>query len=229
MGSTKTYIARVHFGIETDTYDAEGRVIAENPAPISRETVEAGLESFRGPIEQIPPMYSAIQQGGRRLYDLARAGEEVEREPRSVTIEQLELLVWNPPLAELRVICSPGPYIRSLAFDLGRAIGVGAHLAALERSASGPFTVENAVRWPDLQVAMETGTWRDYLLPPDLALNGAPAVLLSETETRRLRQGLMVPAVIEAGGLARGYDPGGLFFAVLEGQGDQWKPHKVLF
>jgi tRNA pseudouridine55 synthase len=130
-------------------------------------------------------------------------------------------------LITLRVVCSTGTYIRSLAFDLGRAVGVGAHLAALERYTTGAFTAENAVHWPDLQAAIEAGTWRDYLLPPDLALAGTPEVRLNAAGVQRIRQGMNVRAS-EAHGLARGYDPDGLFFAVLTGLGDQWKPEKVL-
>jgi tRNA pseudouridine55 synthase len=227
MESTKTYLARLHFGVETDTYDAEGAVIAENPAPVSREVIEAALDAFRGDILQVPPMYSAIQKDGRRLYDLARAGIEVEREARPVTIHALDLITWEPPYADLRVQCSPGTYIRSLAYDLGRAVGVGAHLAALERSASGLFTVENAVSWPDLETAMQAGTWQQYLLPPDLALSKALPVHLSADDTTRVWNGMTIPAEPGDAPLARAYDPAGNLIAVLERRGVYWKPEKV--
>lgn len=226
MGSAKTYRARVHFGVETTTYDAEGEVVARNSAPVTREVVEAALPAFRGAIEQVPPMYSAIQQGGRRLYDLARAGQEVERAPRPVTIDRLDLLAWEPPFAELEVACSPGTYIRSLAFDLGRAVGVGAHLAALERTASGSFTVAGAVSWPDLEAAMAAGTWRDWLLPPERAVAHLPAVALDDDAAQRVRNGVRIEAA-EAHGLARALDAAGHLVAVLEGEGRAWKPHKV--
>ncbi len=230
MGSTKTYRTRVHFGVETDTYDADGQIVAENPAPITREAVEAALEPFRGSIQQIPPMYSAIQQGGRRLYELARAGIDIPRAPRPVTIERLTLEAWEPPFADLLVVCSPGTYIRSLAHDLGQSLGVGAHLAALQRVASGAFTIDNAVLWSDLEAAMQAGTWREYLLPPDLALAHLPALHLRAVDAARIRQGMTVPVVDPpdvAAGLARAYDPEGQLIAVLEGRGDIWKPHKV--
>ncbi|NLX09825.1 MAG: tRNA pseudouridine(55) synthase TruB [Chloroflexi bacterium] len=231
MNSPKVYIARVRFGVETDTYDAEGQIVAENPAPVSREAVAAALDSFRGAIEQVPPMYSAVQQGGQRLYDLAREGIEVEREPRRVTIETLELGEWEPPFAMLRVVCSPGTYIRSLAHDLGRAVGVGAHLAALQRAASGQFTVEQAVSWPEFEAAMQAGTWQEHVLPADLALADYPALHLDADDAQRVRQGGLIWADDDADEtirLARAYDEAGRFFAVLERRGERWKPYKVL-
>lgn len=231
MGSRKTYLARVRFGIETDTYDAGGTVTAQSDAPLERDAVDAALGAFRGDIEQIPPMYSAIKQDGQKLYELARAGHEVERSARPVTIHRMEMTAWDPPFATLRVECSAGTYIRSLAVDLGRAVGTGAHLAALERAASGPFTIEEAVTWDDLDAAMASGTWRDYLLPPDMALADYPRVDLTAEEAEDIRHGRLIPVDGErefAGALARAYDPEGRFFAVLEQRGIRWKPHKVL-
>lgn len=227
MASPKSYRARVHLGVETDTYDAEGTVVAQNPRPIAHEDLLAALDPFRGDILQVPPMYSAIKQGGRKLYDLARAGEEVERAPRPVTITRLELTAWEPPFATLHIDCSPGTYIRSLANDLGQSLGVGAHLAALERTASGQFTTQDAVAWETLAAAMESGTWRDYLLPADLALHDAPAIYLDETQAASVRNGGLIAAEPGSGEIARAYDADDVFFAVLERRGDRWKPGKV--
>ncbi len=227
MESPKIYRARVRFGIETDTYDAEGQIVAENPSPVARETVEAALRAFRGEIEQVPPMYSAIKQGGKKLYELARAGQDVERVARTVTISRLDLTGWNPPFADLEIECSPGTYIRSLAYDLGRSVGVGAHLAALERAASGSFTVESAVRWPDLEAAMQAGTWQEYLLPPDRALVNYPAIHLSPDDTDHIRHGRSIPAGEGGDTLARAYAADGAFLAVLERRGAWWKALKV--
>ncbi|MCD4685091.1 MAG: tRNA pseudouridine(55) synthase TruB [Anaerolineae bacterium] len=227
MGSPKTYRARVHFGITTDTYDAEGDVVAEDAAPVAEDALRAALEPFRGDIMQIPPMYSAIKQGGKKLYDLAREGKEVERPPRPVTISRLDLLMWEAPVATLEIECSPGTYIRSLAYDLGQALGVGAHLAALERSASGQFTVADAVAWDDFQAAVEAGTWREFVQPADLALADVPAVHLDEAQANTVRNGGMIPAEDGVGDLARAYDPTGRFFAVLERRDQRWKPGKV--
>lgn len=227
MDSPKLYRARVRFGIETDTYDAEGAIVAQNSGIVSRETVESALEAFRGEIAQVPPMYSAIKQDGKKLYELARAGQDVAREARAVTIFRLDVTGWEPPFVTLEIECSPGTYIRSLAHDLGRAVGVGAHLAALERAASGSFTAADAVRWPEFEAAMQAGTWRDYLLPPDRALAAYPAVSLSSEAAEHLRHGQSIPTGEGTQALARGYDPAGRFIAVLERRGAWWKPQKV--
>ncbi|MBN1681723.1 MAG: tRNA pseudouridine(55) synthase TruB [Anaerolineae bacterium] len=230
MGSRKTYRARAHFGVETDTLDASGNVIAENFYPVSREAVEQALDGFRGDIEQVPPIYSALKRDGRRLYDLARAGQHIELESRPITIFALDLVAWDFPYVTLDVTCSPGTYIRSLARDLGQVAGVGAHLAALQRTASGAFTVDEAVQWPDFEAAVEAGTWRDLLLPPDLALADLPAVHLNPDQTEDVRHGRSVrlgDSFEPVHDLARAYDPGGRFFAVLERRDERWKPHKV--
>jgi tRNA pseudouridine55 synthase len=227
MESPKLYRARVRLGITTNTYDAEGDITAENATPVMQKTVEAALQAFRGEIQQIPPMHSAIKQGGKKLYELARAGQEVEREARAVTISRLDLTAWEPPFLSLEVACSPGTYIRSLAHDLGQAVGVGAHLAALERAASGSFTAENAVHWPDFEAAMQAGTWRDHLLPPDRALLSYPAIHLSPADAEHIHHGRAIPARDPGGSLARAYNAGGQFCAVLERRGAWWKPIKV--
>ena len=229
MGSPKTYLARVHFGVETDTYDAQGAVTAQDSRPLTRAEVEAALARFRGAIAQVPPMVSAIKQGGRKLYELARAGQTVERAARPVTISRLVLTVWEPPVAALEIDCSPGTYIRSLAHDLGQAVGVGAHLAALERTASGSFTAADAVPWETFRAAMESGTWAEHLLPPDRALAAYPALHLDAEGTAAVLSGRAVVAPPDTTGhrLARAYDPDGRFIAVLERRGPAWKPHKV--
>ncbi len=229
MKSPKRYRARVRFGIQTDTYDAEGEIVAQTSDPISREAVIAALDQFRGDIEQIPPMYSAIKQDGKKLYDLARAGQEIERAARPVTIHRLDLIGWEFPFADLDIMCSPGTYIRSLAFDLGQAVGVGAHLAALQRSASGQFTVEDAVSWTDFEAAMAAGTWHDHLLPPDLALSGAPVIRLDAADTVSVLNGGFIPVETTdaTDDLARAVDPAGRLIAVLTRREDQWKPEKV--
>lgn len=229
MGSPKTYVARVHFGVQTDTYDAQGALTAQDPRPVTRAAVEAALVRFRGEIAQVPPMHSAIKHGGRKLYDLARVGQTVERAARRVTIGRLALTAWEPPVAVLEIDCSPGTYIRSLAHDLGQAVGVGAHLAALERTASGLFTAADAVPWETFRAALEAGTWADYLIPPDRALAAYPALHLDAEGTAAVLSGRLIAALPETAGhrLARAYDPDGRFIAVLERRGPSWKPHKV--
>ncbi len=232
MDSPKLYRARVRLGVTTDTDDAEGTVIAERPVEVDRMAVEAALEQFRGPILQVPPMYSALKQGGRPLYRLARQGQTVERQPRPVEIYRLDLTAWEPPELALEVLCSPGTYIRALARDLGEALGCGAHLTGLIRLASGDFRLEDAVDLESLTPENLPG----FLLPMDMALQQYPALYLSEADARAVRHGRDIPlaASHEVQGrdvrLARAYGPDGHLIAVLEPHPDQgvWHPRKVL-
>jgi len=146
LDADKEYEATVCLGVETDTYDAEGSVTARADASaVTEHHVRDALAAFRGPVSQIPPRYSALKHNGRALYDYARAGEPVDAPPRTVSIHELTLGAWaGPGAVALRIRCSKGTYVRSLAFDLGRALGVGAHLAALRRTRSGPFRLDEA-------------------------------------------------------------------------------------
>ncbi len=229
MGSPKTYVARVHFGVETDTYDAGGAITAQDSRRVMRAEIEAALDRFRGEIAQVPPMYSAIKHGGRKLYEMARAGQTVERVARTVSISRLVLTAWEPPVAVLEIDCSPGTYIRSLARDLGQAVGVGAHLAALERTASGSFAAADAVPWEVFRAAMEAGSWAEYLIPPDRALAAFPALHLDAEGAVAVLSGRLIAAPAGSAGhdLARAYDADGRFIAVLARRGPSWKPHKV--
>lgn len=146
LAEDKAYLAEGVLGVETDTLDRTGRVVAERPGvAVSREALAAALAAHLGEQSQIPPMYSAIKQGGVRLYDRARAGEEVERAPRPIRIDRLELLAFEPPRFRIAIACSKGTYVRSLIADLGTAVAAGAHLAELRRIRSGRFTIEQAV------------------------------------------------------------------------------------
>ncbi len=228
MRSRKHYRARVRLGVATDTYDAEGHIVAEQPTDsLTPAQVAAALEAFRGTIAQIPPMYSAIKQDGKKLYELARAGQVVQREPRQVTIYRLTVTEYDLPFVTLDIECSPGTYIRSLAHDLGQVLGVGAHLAALVRLASGSFRLEDAVPLDVLQAAMADGSWRDYLLPPGQALSGLPAVELDARQADRVRHGSAIPAPPDASGEAGAYDSEGQLLAVLRAENNQWRPVKV--
>ncbi len=178
----KEYLAAVRLGASTDTDDAEGRVLAErDPSAVTRADVEARLSAFRGRLRQRPPAYSAVKVDGVRSYRRARAGETVELPEREVTVTELELTAFEPPVVRLRIRCSRGTYIRSIARDLGEALGVGAHLAELRRTASGPFRVEQAVK--------SGGDFLAAVLPPDAGLAGLPAVELGEGEAARFLQG----------------------------------------
>lgn len=227
MHSNKRYLATVRLGAETDTYDAEGAITAEYPLDsITCESVSDCLSQFVGDIQQVPPMYSAIKVGGKKLYEMAREGNSIEREPRNVTIHELTIARCELPEVELDVLCGSGTYIRSLAYDLGRVAGVGGHLIALRRVTSGAFTIEDAVSLDTLT----SDNWRDYLIEPDRVLLGFPKADLTSELTQDIEQGR--PITLEDfqgldGQLARAYDADGYFFALLKSDGQLWRPYKV--
>ncbi|WP_068807412.1 tRNA pseudouridine(55) synthase TruB [Thauera phenolivorans] len=210
LDADKTYEAEVRLGVDTDTGDAEGTVLATRPVAVERAALEAVLSRFRGEIEQIPPMYSALKRDGKPLYEYARAGIELERPSRRVTIHVLELLDFDGERFRIRVGCSKGTYVRSLAMDIGAALGCGAHLSALRRTGIGPFEVAEAVTLERLESADETG--RDRLLAPaDALVRHLGAITLDAGVAAALLQGRVVrPGAADAGGtLVRVYGPHG--------------------
>ena len=226
MHTAKGYQARVRLGITTDTYDADGEILAEHDAStITQAAVQRVLAEFTGDIEQVPPMYSAIKRQGKKLYELARAGQTVERDPRPVRIEALEIGEWSPPEFTLNVRCSAGTYIRSIAHDIGAGLGVGAHLSGLVRTASGHFTLENAVA---LDALLASDDWQAHLVGPEVALAHIPAVTLDDAAVAGVQHGRAVAADnAESGLLAQAYGPHGEFVAIIEGDGMRWHPRKV--
>ncbi len=167
----KVYSAVIEFGCATATYDSSGSVTDRgDPSGLTRERIEGALDSFRGPIEQIPPMYSAVKWEGKPLYHLARAGMEIARKPRRVMIYRLSVTQWRNPLLTIEVECGKGTYIRSIAHDLGRALGCPAHLNELTRTRSGPFRIEDAVSLTELEESFARGDWQRYVHPPELAV-----------------------------------------------------------
>jgi tRNA pseudouridine55 synthase len=188
----KEYEAIVRLGRETDTLDATGRVTAERPVPpLGVERLRAALAAFEGEIDQVPPMFSALHVGGRRLHELARAGVEVARPPRRVRIDRIELLDWTPPLLAIRVACGSGTYIRTLAADLGAALDCGGSLDALRRTQLGPFSLTMAVGW-DLLRSGTAEQLAGHVQPPDRAVLHLPAVQLDDAAAQRLRHGQRV-------------------------------------
>ncbi|MDE3090508.1 MAG: tRNA pseudouridine(55) synthase TruB, partial [Chloroflexota bacterium] len=185
----KKYRARVRLGIETDTYDATGAVVAQRAVTATREQIETALRGFIGKISQQPPAYSAIKQKGVPLYKLARQGKEVETAPRPVEIFSIDLRAVELPDVELDVHCSKGTYIRSLAHDLGEKLGCGAHLTALTRTASGHFTLDDAHTLDELSGAFDGGSAERYLIQIDEALLEFQAVIVDAATAKRLEQG----------------------------------------
>lgn len=218
LDARKSYRVWVRLGVATDTGDAEGKVIAESPAPSrSREELQRVLARFVGPIEQVPPMYSALKHQGRRLYSLARRGEEVVRQARPITIHSLELEGIEWPTLCLRVECSKGTYVRSLATDLARELGTLGHVTALRRLAVGPYLESEMNGIDRLEALAEEGFDRldRVLLPADTALTGWPTIVLDAEQARRLSHGQRVPA--DAGwpaGPVRLYGPEQVFLGV---------------
>jgi tRNA pseudouridine55 synthase len=190
QGTSKSYYAEVVLGVETDTDDLEGQILREAPAPdLSAADLDQALAAFRGDIAQAPPRYAAIKVAGRKLYELARAGQTVEVAPRPVRINLLALLGWEPPVARLLVDCGKGTYIRSLARDLGQALGCGAYLHRLVRLRTGPFFLDQALTIAELEAAFDEMPWPELALHPDTALLDWPAIVLDEAGTLAWRQG----------------------------------------
>ena len=254
QGHDKTYEARVTLGRATDTYDAVGRTVAQAPIPTLTDTdVEAALGAFRGQIFQQPPVYSALKQGGESLHRKARRGEAVNVAPREVTFHELKLLSYaSPATISLRVRCSAGAYVRSLAHALGQALGTAGHLSYLRRLEAGPFSVADASDLPAIESAAAAGRLTDLLLTPDAGL-GMPRLSVSEEEKLRLGYGQKIyqsrampahdtPPINPCGsgggrqdGLAAAYDGRGRFLGIARaraadgnGDGTVWKAEKWL-
>jgi tRNA pseudouridine55 synthase len=232
----KGYRATVCLGKTTTTDDAEGEVLEERPLPsLDHATLETMLSHFRGEIMQVPPIYSALHHEGQRLYDLARRGQAVQPPPRPVTIYRLGLesepdhpLV---PYLSLTVECSKGTYIRSLARDIGAALGCGAHLAALERTMTGPFTLEHAIPLADLLEPGDPSEVARAVLPPETAVLDWPAIGLTPDQAGRIRNGqaiVLEEAQRGEGDHLRAHAPDRKLLALLRRKDRVWHPQKVL-
>ena len=193
LDSDKSYRARIKLGITTTTGDSEGDTVAITDVPaIASAHIEAVLQRFRGVITQQPSIYSALKQNGVPLYKLARAGKEIEPKFRDVTIHALQLLAHDGTELEIEVSCSKGTYVRTLAEDIGKALGTGAHITALRRLKAGPFALEASLTMDEMVRLAESGELDARLLAPDQAISDMPSVLLDAEQTRRLRQGQVV-------------------------------------
>jgi len=218
LDARKSYRVTASFGAATDTGDADGAVIARSAAPQpSPDDITAALAGFVGSIEQIPPMYSALKHQGRRLYSLARRGEEVERKARAVTIHLLEPEAIEWPTMRFRVECSKGTYVRSLVTDLARALGTLGHVTALRRLTVGPYSEAQMIGIDRLEAMARDGfeALDRTLLPPDTALDGWPTVMLDAEQAQRLSHGQPIPADVSwPAGRVRLYGPEREFLGV---------------
>lgn len=227
--ASKHYEAVIRFGTSTETYDAEGDAIRITGAAPTEAEIHSVLPGFLGEIEQIPPPYSAIKVGGKKAYELARKGEEVELDPRKITIYQMDFVQYVPPDLTLSIECSAGTYIRSLAHDLGEELHTGAHLANLRRIKSGPFQLDECVSLLQLEQSFDRGDWSDYLRPAAEALPDLPIVKVEGSLLQDLLNGRRIPTEDPAEGMARAIGPDGDLVAILESaeEGSRWHPRKV--
>jgi len=239
-GGEKIYVGTIRLGVSTDTFDGEGEVTSRYDGPLPSEAeVRKALETFVGEIQQIPPMYSSVKKDGVPLYKLARRGEEVEREPRTITIYRAEMHHYAPPEIGIEIACTPGTYVRTLANDLGEKLGCGAHLSGLRRTQSGTFTLDQARLVEDLDALGEARELEGHLIPPDVAL-GFPRVALTAAQARKIANGGDLPAAdargeFETGPVPRPGDrfsamsPAGELLAILELRPDRkLQPLRVL-
>ncbi len=229
----KEYRATLRLGLRTDTHDLTGRLLSEQPVPpLGVAEVERAAAAFVGRIRQRPPMYSAVHHGGRRLYELAREGREVDRQPREVTVHAIVVEEVAPPRVRLRIVCGKGTYVRVLAADLGDALGPGAVVEALVRTRVGPFELDAAVPVPELQ-SLDAAAVRARLRPPEAALAGWPTVRLGPRDAGAFRQGQAVvlgAAVASSGTRVAVHEIVGPLIGIgeLTGSGEVVKPVRIL-
>lgn len=226
LESDKHYRAVLQLGVTTSTGDPEGETLATQEVHVGSADIEAVLPRFTGAIEQIPPMHSALKHQGRPLYEYARAGIEIDRPPRRVTIRSLRLIECAPPRVVLDVQCSAGTYIRTLAQDIGAALGCGAHLTALTRTAAGGFSLDQAHTLASLEDSPAEQRLA-VLLPLDAMLTHLPGVDLSAHDTMALTQGRSVPHLLKQAGLVRLYAPGPEFIGLAEAASGMLTPHRL--
>ena len=232
LNADKRYVATVQLGVTTDTADAEGAVLERHPVEVGLSDVNAALAAFIGEIEQVPPMYSALKRDGKPLYEYARAGIELERVARRISIHELRLLDWMEDPAGDRftfeVLCSKGTYVRTLAADIGARLGCGAHLAALRRTGIGDLGATQAHSLEAL--AALSGDARDALLkPPDALLSGLSSACLDPDDSARLRHGQAVRWSAEGGTRLRVYDHEQRFIGLCRQSGDGWlRPQRLV-
>jgi tRNA pseudouridine55 synthase len=232
--STKTYLAEITLGVRTDSYDIDGEVVAIDPAiDVIRDDLERAIAAFEGAQTQLPPMHSAIKVGGKRLYELARKGEEIEREPRQITIHEIRLIEWSPPTATVLIDCSKGTYIRSIACDLGERLGCGAYLSNLVRLRTGPFTLDDAWTLAELEAIDMDAEWPTVAAHPDAALESMDALIIDSESALDWGHGKSLQptqSTSDAGGWARIYNASGDWLGIghRDAGESSWQPHKVI-
>ena len=232
--SNKSYIARIHFGETTDTFDSEGEIISTNvDPPLDINVIEKTMNSFKGEIEQTPPPFSAIKKNGRRLYELARRGVDTYIEPRNVTVNELKIINYEPPILDLFIRCGKGFYVRSLANDLGKILGCGGYLNDLKRTSLGNFEISKSILLAKAISNIENGDTSKIIQPIETCVGNFERVNLSPEETTNIKNGQKIPytldSSIEKGSLASAFSPKGDLAAIImfEDKSREWKPVKV--
>ena len=221
----KTYEAVLRLGTVTDTQDSTGTVLEKRPVTVTEAEFRDILPKFTGEIAQIPPMYSAIKVDGKKLYELARAGKEIERKPREITVFSLDLLEFTGETAKIRVHCSKGTYIRTLCHDIGAALGCGGCMETLRRTAAGEYTLADSV---ELDTLLSAERPEDYLRDVDTLFRQYPAVTLTEKQTLRCRNGNSFSIALPEGRY-RAYDSQGTFLMLAKVQGGIMETVKSFF
>jgi tRNA pseudouridine55 synthase len=231
---SKTYVATIKLGVTTDSFDCSGRVVSTSDTTgITSGDIESKLSLYTGDIMQMPPVFSALKQGGTPLYQLARQGRKVETQARRVCIYQLKLNMFRSPVLTLEIDCSKGTYVRSLAHDLGQTLGVGAILTDLVRTRYGPFGVADAVDLEDMEIAAYRGSWSSLLKPMKTVLQGLPSVILSQQQSNDVILGKKIELSMSSQNgykeiCAQTNDLSYLLLMEFEGASGLWRPKKVL-
>jgi tRNA pseudouridine55 synthase len=229
--ASKTYLAEFTFGVETDSHDLDGRVTRVTTVDgLHAGDVAAALVAATGTVDQVPPMHSALKVGGRRLYQVARTGQQIERAPRPVTIETLSLVDWRSPVATVLVDCSKGTYVRAIARDLGAALGVGAYLSNLVRLRTGPFTLDDAWTLTELGAIDLDGEWPRVAIHPDEVMRDRPVLVIAGTAPGIWSNGGSLEATGGNEGPVRVYDAWGNWLGVgrFDPARGVWRPVKVV-
>lgn len=232
----KEYIAGLRLGVTTDTQDMTGTVLSEQPVTVTEDEIRDIIRSFEGEYEQIPPMYSALKVNGKKLYELARKGQEVERKPRPVTIYETEILSVELPMIYIRVACSKGTYIRTLCHDIGMKAGCGGAMASLERTKAGSFLKETAITLDELTKLRDADEVSKVLIPVDRMFEELGSVHVQPMFRKLIENGncFFLPQIMERRLFSddeevRVYDKDGVFFGIytFEGSEDRFRPKKM--
>lgn len=225
---SKEYIAGLRLGISTDTQDITGNTLKSSNSLPSKAELEQALSAFKGEISQIPPMYSAIKVGGRKLYELARRGESVERKPRKVTIDKLDIIGENEGNYVLDVVCSKGTYIRTLCNDIGDTLGCGGCMSSLRRVKAGAFSIEKAHTIDEIQAAADNGGLDEIIIPVDRLFSAYPELTVRDTAEKKLRNGNVIK-LAAPNGTYRVYTETGGFLLLGEVADNKLKTIKSFF